>query len=58
MQALQEELYNENWLFAFPNISQINEINTFDDGNEKYEKYNNKFYLFVNTYGIFAGICE
>jgi len=46
MQALQEELYNEDWAFVFPNMSQTYQINIFDDGNEKYEKYNNKWIIF------------
>jgi hypothetical protein len=46
MQALQEELYNEDWTFIFPNMSQIYQINIFDDGNEKYQEYNNKWIIF------------
>ena len=46
MQALQEELLNEEWTFVFPNFNEMYEIHTFDDGNERLNIYENTWVKF------------
>ena len=46
MQALQENLINDNWIFIFPNMSDIRIINIFDEEHEIYTEYNNKWVIF------------
>uniref|UniRef100_A0A6C0IHA9 Uncharacterized protein n=1 Tax=viral metagenome TaxID=1070528 RepID=A0A6C0IHA9_9ZZZZ len=42
-----------DWLYFEPNPTEIYEIVKFDDGNEKYEQYENKWLIF----GIWRGKC-
>ena len=37
-----------DWTFFNPDVDKIFAINTFDDGNEKYSKYNNEWYVIGN----------
>lgn len=41
---LKLRLHNE-WRFFNPNIENVYAINTFDDGNESYEQYNNEWFI-------------
>ena len=46
MQALQEELLNDEWTFVYPKFDQMYQINIFDDGKEEYQEYNNTWIIF------------
>ncbi len=46
MQALKEELLNDNWTFVIPKFEQMYQINIFDDGKEEYQEYNNTWIIF------------
>ena len=42
---------SDNWVYFTPDMTIVYEITSFDDGNEKYEKYVNQWYIF----GIMLG---
>ena len=39
--CLQSKLQDNTWTFVPPNESQVLMINVFDDGNERFEQYEN-----------------
>ena len=51
---LREELWNENWTFMSPNYEKMYKINVFDDGNEEYKPYTNKWIIFGTWKGKVA----
>ena len=53
MQALQEEIH-EDWIFIFPNLNKLYEIDTFDDGNERFNIYENTWVKFGEWRGKVA----
>ena len=48
---LKENLLNHEWTYIQPNVHEIYKINTFDDGNSKYENYTNLWII----YGTWKG---
>jgi hypothetical protein len=42
-----------DWIFFTPNIQEIYGINVYDDGNQVYEQYENKWFMF----GSWRGKC-
>ncbi len=46
MQALKEELLNDEWTFVYPKFDKMYQINIFDDGKEEYQEYNNTWIIF------------
>lgn len=53
MQALQEEIH-EDWIFIFPNLNKLYEIDIFDDGNERFNIYDNTWVKFGEWRGKVA----
>ena len=41
----------EKWVYCQPNLNEVYYIDVYDDGNEKYIKYNNRW----NIYGKWKG---
>ena len=41
---------HKNWNIYIPNYENIFKINTFDDGNKKYENYINKWIIYGDAY--------
>lgn len=54
MLALSEQLYNEEWTFIVPNLTNKYKINTFDDGNEHLINNINEWILFGTWKGKYA----
>jgi hypothetical protein len=44
--SLQSKLQDNTWTYVPPNESQVLMINVFDDGNERFEQYENEWILF------------
>jgi len=44
--TLREQLWDDDWTFVFPRLDEKHMINTFDDGNEKYNMYYNEWIIF------------
>ena len=44
----------DEWVYFKPNPQEIYTINTFDDGNEKYNYYTNHWYIFGKWRGKVA----
>ena len=42
----KRQLLNNEWEFVFPNLEEKYMINTFDDGNERFESNENKWIVF------------
>ena len=51
MIGLREQLWNDEWTYVIPNFETKCMIHNFDDGNEKYEMYDNNWIIF----GIWKG---
>ena len=52
--CLQSKLQDNTWTFVPPNESQVLMINVFDDGNERFEQYENEWILFGTWLGKIA----
>jgi hypothetical protein len=52
--SLQSKLQDKEWTFVPPNESQVLMINVFDDGNERFEQYENEWILFGTWMGKIA----
>ena len=52
--SLQSKLQDNTWTFVPPNESQVLMINVFDDGNERFEQYENEWILFGTWMGKIA----
>ena len=46
MIGLSEQLLNDEWTFVVPKFETKYMIHNFDDGNEKYEMYDNNWIIF------------
>jgi hypothetical protein len=44
----------DNWRFFGPDKSLVYEITNFDDGNDKYQKYINRWYIYGSWRGKVA----
>ena len=51
---LKEKLLNDEWTYIQPNVHEIYKINTFDDGNSKYENYTNLWIIYGSWKGKIA----
>ena len=52
--SLQSKLQDNTWTYVPPNESQVLMINVFDDGNERFEQYENEWILFGTWMGKIA----
>ena len=51
---LKEKLLNDEWTYIQPNVQEKYKINTFDDGNSKYENYTNLWIIYGSWKGKIA----
>ena len=54
MYSLSKHLLNDQWTLIIPNMINSFEIKVFDDGNEKYSLYENKWIIFGEWEDKFA----
>jgi len=52
--SLQSKLQDNTWTFVPPNESQVLMLIVFDDGNERFEQYENEWILFGTWLGKIA----
>ena len=52
--SLQSKLQDNTWTFVPPNESQVLMLIVFDDGNERFEQYENEWILFGTWMGKIA----